>query len=276
MQPKLRRMQDGRSRSNTFCSPLLFSADQSVAQEERDQSDFWSSSQLINECIRKGYFRPLGTTVASGQAAAAAGSASNPLEHFPPVLVDLINSKNEMCLRAVSGMVKYLQLTMHDHDLLSMRNFVHYADLRDLSRTMGLDGQTLANLEVLRNQDGHLKGTLLEFCDKTKTAFGHRRLRDWLVSPLYSIQAIAERQDAVEALMRNERLIHPLQKALNALPDIERNLARIHAYSLKKQKNIIMYEDVNAKKLNVFLQVSSSICPLLSLLRCSASISLSD
>ena len=45
-------------------------------------------------------------------------------------------------------------------------------------------------------------GSLLQYVDHCVTAFGHRKMRDWLCSPLLSVYHIEQRQDAVAALMQ--------------------------------------------------------------------------
>ena len=46
------------------------------------------------------------------------------------------------------------------------------------------------------------EGSLLQYVDHCVTAFGHRKMRDWLSSPLLSVYHIEQRQDAVAALMQ--------------------------------------------------------------------------
>ncbi len=71
---------------------------------------------------------------------------------------------------------------------------------------MVLDGSALANLEVLENShDGGARGTLLQFLDHTRTAFGRRLFRAWLCAPLFAPADVARRQDAVAGLMALER-----------------------------------------------------------------------
>lgn len=55
--------------------------------------------------------------------------------------------------------------------------------------TMNLNGNTLTNLEILVNSDdGKSQGSLLSILDHTKTAFGRRKLRQWISRPLVSIE----------------------------------------------------------------------------------------
>ena len=56
-------------------------------------------------------------------------------------------------------------------------------------------------LQVLESIEGDPKGGLAASLDHCATAAGRRRLRAWLCQPLTSIDAISDRQDAVEDLM---------------------------------------------------------------------------
>lgn len=97
-------------------------------------------------------------------------------------------------MSALGACVWYLQRLHLDQETLKLGQFQIYSP--DTShhlqgRTMGsgfgdpekvlvLDGQTLANLDVLVNSEGGEEGTLFAHVNHTLTAFGRRRLRDWL------------------------------------------------------------------------------------------------
>jgi hypothetical protein len=57
----------------------------------------------------------------------------------------------------------------------------------------------------------------------------YRLLRDWLCSPLCSIESIAQRQEAVSALIKTPGACDKVRKLLKDLPDIERLLMRYPA-----------------------------------------------
>lgn len=90
-----------------------------------------------------------------------------------------------------------------------------------------LDAVTVANLEVFQAQrDGRKKGSLLWVLDKTVTAPGGRKLREWLQRPLRATELIAERQDAVEELLQSSRARQRLKELLAQVGDPERVLSR--------------------------------------------------
>ena len=90
-----------------------------------------------------------------------------------------------------------------------------------------LDDAALSNLEILQTrQDGKKKGSLLGVLDKTKTAPGARKLRQWLTRPLTDIAAINIRLDAVSFMKRDNDRRDDLRETLGKTADMERLLAR--------------------------------------------------
>lgn len=87
------------------------------------------------------------------------------------------------------------------------------------------------------------------------TPFGRRTFREWVSKPLARISAIEDRLNAVEDLMMHSDLSSSVRALLKKLPDLERLLARIHSFAIARDKKAIMYENVDKKKLNVFLTV---------------------
>lgn len=93
---------------------------------------------------------------------------------------------------------------------------------------MVLDEATRKNLELVRNlSDSGRRDTLIAVIDKTKTAGGARLLRQWLLQPLRKKEAIEERLDAVQYLLRDQFLLHDLRKSLAGVLDSERLIARL-------------------------------------------------
>ena len=59
----------------------------------------------------------------------------------------------------------------------------------------------MQQLEILEASDGGTKGSLYEFLNYCKTAFGKRHMKRWIVSPLNDVEKLNARLDAVEDLM---------------------------------------------------------------------------
>ena len=60
-----------------------------------------------------------------------------------------------------------------------------------------------------------VEGSLLEWVDHTKTLFGKRMIRKWLISPLVDPVKINERLDAVQDLRRIPEHVKTLRDKLS-------------------------------------------------------------
>jgi len=122
------------------------------------------------------------------------------------------------------------------------------------SKTMALDGAALENMEILENAEGGSIGSLLGALDHCLTPFGKRRLREWLCKPLFVVDEIKARQDAVRDLMGGaEESACEARRLLAGLMDIERSIVRICASGIGigslRETRAILYEDVSKKKI---------------------------
>ena len=96
-----------------------------------------------------------------------------------------------------------------------------------VSGHMVFDEATRRNLEILRPMRGSgRKGTLLWLLDRTCTAMGGRKMREWLSRPLVDVPAIESRQDAIEALWEG-RLRRGIRDNLKQVSDLERLAGRV-------------------------------------------------
>jgi len=68
---------------------------------------------------------------------------------------------------------------------------------------------------------------LCKTIDRTKTAMGKRRLRNWVYTPLKDAAKIQTRQDAVMVLKENHRLREELERILSHAPDIEKSITKL-------------------------------------------------
>ncbi|KAL0420115.1 UNVERIFIED_CONTAM: DNA mismatch repair protein MSH6 [Sesamum radiatum] len=107
---------------------------------------------------------------------------------------------------------------------------------------MVLDAAALENLEIFENsRNGDSSGLL----------------RTWLARPLYHLESIKERQDAIAELKGvNKPYVLGFRKELSKLPDMERLLARIFAASEANGRNankVVLYEDAAKKQLQEFI-----------------------
>jgi DNA mismatch repair ATPase MutS len=93
---------------------------------------------------------------------------------------------------------------------------------------------------------------LLEWVDHTKTLFGKRSIRKWLLSPLIDPFKINERLDAVEEIMRFPANLTAFREKLSQLPDLEKILAKVFVYSVKNTFKAVTFENVQFQKLKEF------------------------
>lgn len=92
-----------------------------------------------------------------------------------------------------------------------------------------LDRATREALEITDNlrAGGDRNSTLLGTLDRTRTAMGGRRLREWILAPLRNVTSIRARQAAVTELYNDAPLRERLRANLDEIADLERILGRI-------------------------------------------------
>ncbi len=106
----------------------------------------------------------------------------------------------------------------------------HIRDLRFYQRSqhLALDPATRRNLEITASMaEGKRSGSLLGCLDRTGTAMGARRLKQWLSYPLVGVEPIRQRLDAVEELLDAPDQSEELAAELKKIADLERLNARI-------------------------------------------------
>jgi len=91
-----------------------------------------------------------------------------------------------------------------------------------------IDRATQRSLELVQTmRSGDRTGSLLWVLDKSVTTMGARRLHEWLLSPLRSVDAIARRQAAVAECVDDPDLRDDLRAVLERIADMERIAAKI-------------------------------------------------
>lgn len=95
---------------------------------------------------------------------------------------------------------------------------------------MNLDMATRRSLELTQSlSDGSKNYTLFSVLDETVTAMGTRLLRRWIDQPLLDVEALRERQDAIERLASQTLVRGDLRDLLRRVSDLERLTARASA-----------------------------------------------
>ena len=98
----------------------------------------------------------------------------------------------------------------------------------DTGNCMALDKATIRNLEITETlYDKQIKGSLLGVLDKTHTAMGSRKMKQWLKEPLNKADEINARLDAVESIVDNILIRNNIKEALKRVYDFHRLSGRI-------------------------------------------------
>jgi DNA mismatch repair protein MutS len=112
---------------------------------------------------------------------------------------------------------------------------------------LSIDEGSRRNLELVRNiGDSGKSFTLISVLDHTRTAPGARLLRNWLLQPLCSREAIERRLEAVDFLYRDQRLLASLREELGSLRDIERLAARVAMDKAHAKDLLALSESIRA------------------------------
>ncbi|XP_074267916.1 DNA mismatch repair protein MSH6 isoform X2 [Silene latifolia] len=227
--------------------------------------EFWGADKTVGElksfysCIR----RPSVSSDKTPEAVSNFGMDDDSCE-LPDVIKELLTAGDDgsLALSAFGGSLYYLKQAFLDQALLRYAKFepLPCFGFRDVLQKpyMVLDAAAMENLELFENsRNGGSTGTLYSHLNHCATAFGRRLLKTWLARPLYDVQSIRERQDAVDGL-RGNNLPFALEfrAKLAKLPDMEKLLSRLFSSSEANGRNsnkIILYEDAAKKQLQEFI-----------------------
>lgn len=168
-------------------------------------------------------------------------------------------SKSNRCLETASfGIVNYLTHLLLSEQVVLCSDWSILPPSKS-SSTMMMDSTVLSHLEILRDSEGSLKGSLVGFLNRTVTSFGGRLFTKWVCCPLANHDRINERLDAVQWLLSNKAARKRLEDKLASVPDLERRLQRIAAQALQQQRNAVYFGDLENKRMGVFLGFLDSI-----------------
>lgn len=100
----------------------------------------------------------------------------------------------------------------------------------NIGSSMALDKSTIKNLELTETLfEKKIQGSLLGVLDKTHTAMGSRKLRQWIKDPLNDTVRINLRLDAVDDLCTEIIMRNNIREHLKRVYDFERLIGRIAA-----------------------------------------------
>ncbi|MET0240444.1 MAG: DNA mismatch repair protein MutS [Sphingobium sp.] len=142
--------------------------------------------------------------------------------HFGVATLDGFAAFGRAELSALGGLIAYL-----DHVGRGTIPFLQPPVRTTTDAHLAIDPATRESLEICQTMGGARAGSLLATVDRTVTAAGARLLAEDLAAPLLSTNAIGERLDLVEWLVRDGHVRASLRATLRAMPDIGRALGRI-------------------------------------------------
>ncbi|HEY3308932.1 MAG TPA: DNA mismatch repair protein MutS [Desulfuromonadaceae bacterium] len=123
----------------------------------------------------------------------------------------------------------------------------HIRDLHVYQRSeyLALDAATRRNLEITATMsEGKKSGSLLGCLDKTATAMGARRLKQWLSYPLVRLEPIQQRLNALEELLEEASIRDELVEQLKGMADLERLNGRIGMASASGRDLRALYDSL--------------------------------
>ena len=142
------------------------------------------------------------------------------------------NLKDKNLKLCADILLDYIEKTQNK-DISSLKDFeVYFKD-----KFVYMTNYSIRNLEVTQNMaNGSKKGSLLSIVDKTSTAAGSRKLKNWLENPLLDINEIKKRQEIVGDFVK-----HYFEKS-----DVKTSLK---VYDLERISTKVSYNIVSPKEL---------------------------
>ncbi len=128
--------------------------------------------------------------------------------------------EHKKALSCALQIMKYLSVTEPSFKAVLIPSY------RELKDRLQIDENAVASLELVKSQEGGRAGSLWALLDKTKTAIGSRKLKEWILHPLMDPGDIAQRQDCVEAFVNNQSALADLSALLENISDVERIMTR--------------------------------------------------
>lgn len=141
-----------------------------------------------------------------------------------PILAVVLEDITEVFCQDVLGLlISYLSHTQK-RSLSHIQKAVRYKS----DQYLKMDTYARRNLELTTSiRDQQKAGSLLWLIDRTKTAMGGRKLKQWLEKPLINEQEIHKRQLMVQSLLSHYFERMDIAQALSSVYDLERLVAKI-------------------------------------------------
>ena len=144
------------------------------------------------------------------------------------------NLKDKNLKLCADILLDYIEKTQNK-DISSLKNFeVYFKD-----KFVYMTNYSIRNLEVTQNMaNGSKKGSLLSIVDKTSTAAGSRKLKNWLENPLLDINEIKKRQEIVGDFVKHYFEKSDVKISLKEVYDLERISTKV-SYNIVSPKELL-------------------------------------
>lgn len=163
-------------------------------------------------------------------------------DHFGVTMLDGFGLEDLPCaIRAAGGLLSYLQDTQRS-SLAQLTSLRHYST----DGFMVLDAQARRNLELLESGRGERRHSLIAVLDQTCTPMGARLLRTWLNQPLLDLDAIRERQQAVQWFCDNPVARASFRDLARRIGDIERLTNRALLVTITPRELVALRQSLQA------------------------------
>ena len=174
-------------------------------------------------------------------------------------LKDVDLEDRSYCVRSLGAILRYLADTQKT-DLSHISSVRFYKS----EEYMDIDASSRRNLELTETlRDKTKRGSLFGILDKTGTAMGTRRMKDWIDRPLVNPELINMRLDATEELVENILIREELSASLKGINDIERAISKI-VYGTCNARDFVSLRDSFAKFPDIKKVISGCSSPLMS------------
>lgn len=144
------------------------------------------------------------------------------------------NLKDKNLKLCADILLDYIEKTQNK-DISSLKDFeVYFKD-----KFVYMTNYSIRNLEVTQNMaNGSKKGSLLSIVDKTSTAAGSRKLKNWLENPLLDINEIKKRQEIVGDFVKHYFKKSDVKTSLKEVYDLERISTKV-SYNIVSPKELL-------------------------------------
>ena len=144
------------------------------------------------------------------------------------------NLKDKNLKLCADILLDYIEKTQNK-DISSLKDFeVYFKD-----KFVYMTNYSIRNLEVTQNMaNGSKKGSLLSIVDKTSTAAGSRKLKNWLENPLLDIIEIKKRQEIVGDFVKHYFEKSDVKTSLKEVYDLERISTKV-SYNIVSPKELL-------------------------------------